>query len=145
MEEAMEWYAGGLGFACTRCGRCCSGKKDGYVWVTLPEIVRLAERLGLGLDAFGRAYLRRVGARYALLEHHTTGDCIFLREAQCAVYEARPVQCRTFPFWPTHLASPEAWRQAATECEGIKDDARCVPFAEIQAAGASTGDDAATF
>lgn len=139
----MRWYAGGLRFECTRCGRCCSGK-DSYVWVTAQEIKRLAGFLGLELDEFGRKYLRRVRARYALVEHGVTGDCIFLRDRLCTAYEARPVQCRTFPFWPTHLVSRETWHAAANTCEGIGDDAPLVSCAEIQAAHASAGDDPPT-
>ena len=36
--------------------------------------------------------------------------CTFLtREGGCGVYEARPVQCRAYPFWPRVLKSPETW------------------------------------
>eukprot|EP00961_Rhodomonas_salina_P046921 629705-Rhodomonas_salina.2 len=28
-------------------------------------------------------------------------------KAICSLYEARPKQCRTWPFWPENLASPE--------------------------------------
>jgi len=36
----------------------------------------------------------------------------------CQVYEARPRQCRTWPFWNSNLASPAAWRQTAEQCPG---------------------------
>jgi len=38
--------------------------------------------------------------------------CIFLQDDKtCSIYEARPVQCRTYPFWPRIMKSREAWRQ----------------------------------
>ena len=52
-------------------------------------------------------------------------DCIFLDrnsipgKAVCSLYEDRPLQCRTWPFWPKNLISPEAWDEAGEECPGI--------------------------
>ncbi len=37
----------------------------------------------------------------------------------CSVYSARPAQCRSYPFWPSLLHSPESWQQEAGYCEGI--------------------------
>ena len=129
MDEV--WYEGGLRFECTYCGRCCTGG-NGYVWVTEAEARRLAVRLHLELDAFGSRYLRRVGDRYALLEAPLDGACVFLAGDRCTVYEDRPSQCRRFPFWNVNLESPEAWRRAAVECEGIRDDARLCDREEIE-------------
>ena len=112
------WYRDGLAFECTRCGSCCTGA-PGYVWVDEHEIGRLAEALGRSLDEFGAGYLRRVGDRLSLIER-PGGDCIFWdRTAGCTVYESRPTQCRTWPFWPENLESPAAWRGAAAGCPGI--------------------------
>ena len=97
------------------------------------EAERLAARFGLELDAFGRRYLRRIGQRLALLESPGDGACVFLAGSECSVYEDRPVQCRRFPFWDRHLESPAAWRAAAGECEGIRDEASLIPRADIDA------------
>ena len=44
----------------------------------------------------------------------TEGSCIFLDPAgQCTIYDARPVQCRTYPFWPSLLDSLEDWNDEA--------------------------------
>ena len=131
-DDAEPWYAGGLRFACTQCGRCCTGS-PGYVWTDPSEITALARKLDMSLDDFGRRYLRAVGARYALLENSVTGDCVFYRDGACTVYDARPRQCRAFPFWPEHLRSRESWAAAARECEGIRDDAPRVERERIQA------------
>lgn len=136
-DAAPAWYAQGLRFACTSCGRCCSGA-HGYVWVTVEEAQALAGRLGLDLDAFGRRYLRRVGSRLALLDGNG-GDCVFLDGKLCTVYEDRPSQCRSFPWWPALLASQETWREAAVACEGIRDDAALVDAALIDAAAGKGG------
>ena len=111
------WYADGLRFACTGCGRCCTGA-SGHVWVRRDEIERLAARTGLSLDGFGSRFLRRVGSRYALV-NGPDGNCVFLAGRSCSVYDERPSQCRSYPWWPVNLASQDAWQVAAESCEGI--------------------------
>ncbi len=37
----------------------------------------------------------------------------------CAVYSARPTQCRAYPFWPRILISESKWAKEASVCEGI--------------------------
>lgn len=123
-SEAGRWYADGLRFECTGCGRCCTGG-DGYAWVSVAEIRALAGHLGLEVDEFGRRYLRRVDGRYALVDT-LDGDCVFLRGKSCTVYEKRPAQCRAFPWWPANLRSAAAWKRAAASCEGISEVAPLV-------------------
>ena len=49
------------------------------------------------------------------------GSCVFLGDdgKLCGIYEARPVQCRTYPFWPNILQSMESWNE---ECRRRDDD-----------------------
>ena len=114
--SSKPWYREGLSFSCTRCGDCCTGS-PGYVWVEREEIEELAKFLGLSPAKFGERYLRKVGRRYSLLEK-PGGDCVFFDNG-CTVYPARPVQCRTFPFWRGNLKSERAWDEIAGECPGI--------------------------
>jgi len=116
-EPREPWYAAGLAFECRRCGGCCGGF-PGYVWIDRDEIAALASYLGLAPDAFLATYARRVGGRYTLRE--VAGwNCVMLRDGACSVYDARPVQCRTFPFWDEHLGSPRDWAAAARRCPGM--------------------------
>ena len=41
--------------------------------------------------------------------------CVFLSSdgKQCSVYESRPVQCRTFPYWPALLSKARNWEREA--------------------------------
>lgn len=115
--EERPWYREGLAFTCTRCGACCTGA-PGYVWVNAEEIATLATHRGMPFAEFGRRFVRRVGDRLSLVER-PGGDCIFWdRSAGCTVYEARPVQCRTWPFWPENIESPEAWDSVTKVCPG---------------------------
>ena len=96
-----NWYQEGLRFQCTECGKCCTGA-PGYVWVNEQEMEEMAAFLHISLKEFMMKYVRRVGHRYSLTESKKTFDCVFLKEKKCQVYGARPVQCRTYPWWP-HL------------------------------------------
>lgn len=127
----MVWYKEGLRFACTECGKCCTGA-PGYTWVSEEEIKTMASHLGLDIQAFASKYLRKVGPRWSLREDSHSYDCIFLKDRRCSVYEVRPKQCRTFPWWASNLASKEAWEEAATPCEGIREEAPLIPLETIQ-------------
>lgn len=122
-ESALEepdptpWYRDGLSFTCTRCGACCTGA-PGYVWVDEDQIARLADYRGESIESFSRRFVRQVGTRYSLIER-PGGDCIFWdRAAGCTVYPARPDQCRTWPFWPENIETPEDWARTKRTCPG---------------------------
>jgi uncharacterized protein len=122
-SNAPPWYAGGLAFTCCRCGRCCAGPEEGYVWVTAGEIVAMAKAIGETPESFRNKYVRKVGTRISLREN-SAKDCVFLsRDDQgrslCRLYECRPMQCRTWPFWPGNLITAQSWLYAQQRCPGI--------------------------
>jgi Fe-S-cluster containining protein len=111
------WYREGLAFSCTRCGACCTGA-PGYVWVSIEEIEEIARFRRETVDEFSARHVRQIGDHFSLIER-PGGDCIFWdREAGCTVYPARPVQCRTWPFWPENVETPEDWEQITRICPG---------------------------
>jgi Fe-S-cluster containining protein len=111
------WYRDGLRFECTRCGKCCTGV-PGYVWVTRDELAAIAGVLGESVEEVSGLYTRMSLGRRTLREK-ANGDCVFYKSgAGCTVYEARPRQCRTWPFWASNLESPEAWEQTEANCPG---------------------------
>lgn len=112
------WFAAGLRFACTRCGRCCTGE-PGNVWISEDEIAALAAHLGLDDESFRQRYTvtRRKGVS---LREKANNDCVFWSAGHgCSVYDLRPKQCRTWPFWRVNLRAPGDWAEAADECPGI--------------------------
>jgi uncharacterized protein len=124
------WFQGGLKFACTGCGDCCTGE-PGYVWANKAEIAAMAAAVNVTVEEFERRYVRMVGIRKSLIEL-AGGDCVFFdnQRRACRVYEARPRQCRTWPFWPSNLASPMDWVRTAERCPGCNIGRR-VPVQEI--------------
>ena len=110
------WFAEGIHFDCRRCGMCCRGE-PGFVWATIPEIEAMAKAVGMSADDFRKRYVRREGTRLSLKER-TNGDCVMWREG-CLVYEVRPAQCRTFPFWTGALRSKSTFEEWSRGCPGV--------------------------
>jgi uncharacterized protein len=114
----LPWYSAGLRFTCTQCGDCCTGA-PGHVWVNNEEILGLANAVEMSAEAFEDKYVRRVGTRKSLIEF-PNGDCVFLdgQTRKCRVYDARPGQCRTWPFWDSNLKTPQDWERTCGVCPG---------------------------
>ena len=114
----QPWYKDGLKFECSQCGDCCTGA-PGFVWVNKQEIADLAESVGKSVEEFEAVYVRKIGIRKSLREY-SNGDCVFFdTEARnCTVYEARPRQCRTWPFWDSNLRDSDAWKATCDICPG---------------------------
>jgi Fe-S-cluster containining protein len=114
----LPWYHGGLRFTCTQCGDCCSGA-PGNVWVTNEEIEALAAAVGEQPARFEELFVRKVGSRKSLRERDN-GDCVLLdaQKRTCTVYDARPRQCRTWPFWDSNLKTPDDWAHTCEVCPG---------------------------
>jgi len=53
------------------------------------------------------------------LEARRNESALEARRGGCAVYDSRPLQCRSFPFWSSFLSSQEEWRECAAQCPGI--------------------------
>jgi len=110
------FFREGLRFSCQRCGACCTGA-PGTVYFTLGEVEALAGAQGRSVEALlgEKFYPYRDG--YSAREYED-GRCVFFA-AGCTIYEQRPAQCRTFPFWLKILRSEERWRALAEQCPGV--------------------------
>ena len=138
-KRGGPWYADGLRFECTCCGNCCTGP-EGAVWFSEEEGRAMAAALGLEHDEFLARHSRVIEGHRSLNEHETEHgfDCEFLDrrtepgKAFCSIYEARPLQCRTWPFWPEVTRSRSAWERMRREtpCPGM-DTGQLITVEEI--------------
>lgn len=124
-KVAATFYDDGVRFSCNRCSACCRGG-PGYVFLTKTDLARLLQCLGLDFKAFFHDYciLADVGNGRALSLREVSAtdgsnDCVFWGTDGCKVYEARPLQCSTYPFWQTIMESASTWRREAQNCPGI--------------------------
>ena len=121
--ENTPFYASGLHFSCKRCSACCR-YESGFVFLSEADLKKLMITLKLDRKNFLAAYCRWVtdwkGDETLSLKEKSNKDCI-LWDNGCTVYNARPLQCITFPFWESILASKEAWGIAASGCPGVNN------------------------
>lgn len=117
-EGSQPWFRDGLNFTCTQCGDCCTGA-PGVVWVTDEELQEIALLLDKPIGEIRLFHTRLVRGRVSLTEYQN-GDCTFFdpRTRHCKVYKSRPIQCRTWPFWNSHLKTEESWQRVCDVCPG---------------------------
>jgi Fe-S-cluster containining protein len=91
------------------------------------EAAAMARAVGLTVEQFLLAYTHDTPEGRSLREKRGPGghDCVFLDRAAvpgkaiCSIYEARPLQCRTWPFWKSLTRSARDWNDAARGCPGM--------------------------
>ena len=119
MGKKRSWYNEGLRFKCQGSGKCCVSRGEyGYVYLTLEDRRRLASHLSISTTAFTRRFCAKSGDTYYLKNTEDSLECPYLSDNRCSVYEARPTQCRTWPFWPETL-TPKKWKsEVVSFCPG---------------------------
>ncbi|MCF7938884.1 MAG: YkgJ family cysteine cluster protein [Spirochaetales bacterium] len=115
------FYQNGLRFSCRQCSYCCRGE-PGFVFLSLDDLQRLSASFSWTIQEIIQKYCHYVpvnGRHLISLKEKPDNDCIFLEHDTCRVYAARPVQCQTYPFWPSILRSEKVWKNEADHCPGI--------------------------
>ena len=110
------FFDAGLRFSCRRCGGCCVGE-TGTIYVSRPELEAIAAFVHLAVDDFADQYLYPFKDSYSIKEDDR-GRCLFFDDG-CSIYNIRPLQCRTYPFWFSNLRSVRLWRRVERQCPGI--------------------------
>jgi uncharacterized protein len=118
----------GAAFACQRCGHCCQGQ--GGIVLTLEDMARLADHLGLDLAGFLSKHTESRGGK-ACLTTGPDGFCEFFDTAQsgCGVHVARPDVCRAWPFFRGNLLDESSWSMIQDDCPGVNPAAGHAEFA----------------
>lgn len=116
MGEAF--YREGLRFECQQSGHCCTSRGEyGFVYLTRDDRRRMAEHLKLDLQDFIAEHCEVTNGHLHLKDPHL--NCAFLDDKRCGVYDARPTQCRTWPFWPENM-NAKTWNDDISKsCAGI--------------------------
>jgi Fe-S-cluster containining protein len=119
--KSEPWYAEGLRFQCQGSGKCCTSRGEyGYVYMTLEDRRRMAKVLKISTSAFTKKYCQQTEGIWHLREEKTRPDCMFLVGGKsCSVYEGRPTQCRTWPFWPEALRAKTWATDISVNCPGV--------------------------
>ncbi|OQY37222.1 MAG: hypothetical protein B6229_08810 [Spirochaetaceae bacterium 4572_7] len=114
-----EFYKDGLSFSCVRCSGCCR-HEPGFVFLSEVDLKKLAEGLNISQKKFIKKYCfvaDLVGIKRLSLIEKSNNDCIFWDNG-CTVYEDRPLQCRSYPFWAHNLINEDTWAGVVQSCPG---------------------------
>jgi Fe-S-cluster containining protein len=98
------------------CTRCCEA--PGVVRLASGDAERMAQHLGVELGEFQQRYVMQ-GADGLFLQPAAGNRCPFLEAGGCAVHEAKPTQCRLYPFWPEIVETRQSWQRTVELCPGI--------------------------
>ena len=111
----------GIKFECQGSGNCCVSRGSyGYVYLSKKDIKKLSDNLKVSTKKFVRDYCDKTNGYIHLKElKEKQGDCIFLVNKRCSVYKSRPIQCRTWPFWPENMNTKNWNNNIAKNCPGV--------------------------
>ena len=107
-------------------GKCCTfewGNGASFVFLTKADQERLELSYGLkvrlhiaeSIFDFTRFMPGKSQQAHILM---TEKGCPFFKEGKCGVYNERPTQCRTFPYWP-ELLKEKNLEKVKEVCPGI--------------------------
>ena len=108
--------SGPFSFKCMRCGICC--REDGFVFFLRDDIRRAAKFLGMTTSAFTKEYLIKTADGWAV-SVTTRRPCVFLSKEGCAINDAKPKQCGTFPYWKEYVGSDGMLKDFDRPCPGV--------------------------
>ncbi|UCG79276.1 MAG: YkgJ family cysteine cluster protein [Nitrospirota bacterium] len=118
MIKRKKFYSEGIRFSCQDCGKCClSRERYSFVYISMGDRKRLADHLRISTKEFTIQYTSKTDGHLHL--KYPEKDCLFLSEGRCSVYEARPSQCRSWPFWPENMKKGVWEKELKTYCPGI--------------------------
>lgn len=118
--------------ACQTCpAKCCTGT-SGDIIVQDQEIQNISKKLQIEEAVFRKEFLRETEEGKLSIREYSLGPnnfaCALLdpTDKTCTVYDVRPTQCRTFPFWEEYEGDSELSKiyrkELQEECKGVKLD-----------------------
>ena len=111
----------GIRFECQGSGNCCVSRGNyGFVYLSKKDIKKLSIELKITQQKFIKNYCQKTDGFIHLKElKKNRGNCLFLKDKKCSVYKSRPIQCRTWPFWPENM-NIKTWNSdIAKNCPGV--------------------------
>ncbi len=118
-----SFYKDGLHFECKRCSGCC-GKTPGVVYLSKRDLLALCNFYSMTPAAFIEKYCKwemyYEGKTVLALQSLKNNDCILWKDG-CMAYEARPIQCSTYPFWDWIVRDKSMWDDCASDCPGMNN------------------------
>jgi len=107
-------------FKCQGSSNCCVSRGNyGFVYLSNVDLNRLSKFFKIKKNEFIKRYCDLTNNFLHLKEVRKNGDCIFLHNKKCSIYTARPIQCRTWPFWNENMNAKTWNNDISINCPGI--------------------------
>ena len=131
-KQIDEITGGEFYFNCTACGDCCRG--GGNVYFSDEELQNLKEYLNLDAEKWKLLVKKLINFRKNRLHVHSSSKaCIFIgSENRCRIYPVRPLQCRSYPYWPSVFESKAELLSHMKKCPGFNE--KISPISSLQIA-----------
>jgi len=115
-----EIFTKGINFECQGSSNCCVSRGNyGFVYLSKQDLTKMSKYLNITADLFEKKYCEFSDSYLHLKELNTNGNCQFLKNKKCSIYTARPIQCRTWPFWKENMYAKK-WKEELIDfCPGI--------------------------
>jgi len=122
-------YSKGLKFSCIYdCDQCCRGE-PGIILVSKNDMENISTYLNISIYDFMNNYSTLITDLFSInygyikkaysINEIDDGSCIFLKDKKCLIYPVRPLQCRSYPFWPSIIKTEKNWEDEKRYCPGI--------------------------
>ena len=110
----------GINFKCQGSSNCCVSRGSyGYVYLSKKDLIKIAKYLNVSINLFKKKYCEYSDGYLHLKEININGNCQFLENKKCSIYTARPMQCRTWPFWKENMNIKKWNEELINFCPGI--------------------------
>ena len=115
-----EFFKKGINFKCQGSSNCCVSRESyGYVYLSQKDLIKIAKYLNVSINLFKKKYCEYSDGYLHLKEININGNCQFLENKKCSIYTARPMQCRTWPFWKENMNIKKWNEELINFCPGI--------------------------
>lgn len=142
LNEIKLYVPENFSFKCQDCGDCCR-HEPGFVLILDKEIRRISKFLKIPSTQFLQDYCYPFGQieisidgkidktkfkQIYSLKEKDNFDCIFWEKKNeknscgCNIYNVRPLQCRSYPFWLSSFNDKESFNQNIKRCRGFMTD-----------------------
>ena len=98
------------------CTNCCTHPGD--VFLTELDTKRIAHHLGLSTEEFFDQHCEKRDGKIRIADPAKEA-CRFVTATGCSIHAVKPLQCRTFPYWPEYVSSKRSWKNLRYFCPGI--------------------------
>ncbi len=112
-------YPRDIRFRCERCALCCGDHEDRVRRILLldTEAVQISVKTSKSIGEFAEENKGPEPYVYVMKKDH--GECLFLRDGSCLIYNIRPLVCRFYPFRLEALGEERYAFHFTEECPGI--------------------------